>query len=88
MANPILSALLNNKLGQAGGMVQNIKTMMNAVTNAGDPNAMLNGLAAQNPQVRQVMDMVNQNGGDAKAAFYSMANQMGVDPDKILSMLR
>ena len=46
-----------------------------------------------NPQLnnktpmQQVMDYVNQNGGDPKAAFYKLAKEKGVDPNFILSML-
>lgn len=53
---------------------------------------MKNGNPAQllmnNPQMRQIMEYVQANGGDAKAAFYKKAEEMGVDPDTILSQLR
>lgn len=49
-----------------------------------NPQNMLNQTMMQNPQMKQVMDYVNQNGGDAKAAFYKLAGEMGVDPDEIL----
>ena len=41
-----------------------------------------------NPRMKQVMDYVNANGGDAQAAFYKMAKEKGVDPEEILSQLR
>lgn len=40
------------------------------------------------PQYKQVMDYVEQNGGDAKEAFYKMSNEMGVNPDEIVKALR
>ena len=58
-------------------MVQSLKAI-------GNPQMMLQ----QMPQYRQVMDYVNQNGGDAKSAFYAKAKEMGVDPDEILKVLR
>ena len=58
-------------------MVQSLKAI-------GNPQMMLQ----QMPQYRQVMEYVNQNGGDAKSAFYAKAKEMGVDPDEILKMLR
>ena len=78
MANPMMAKLMANKIGpikQAFGMAQ-------AMTN---PNAMVNQLLSQNPQVRQ---LIQQHGGDAKQAFYATCQQMGVDPESILSQLK
>ena len=58
-------------------MVQSLKAI-------GNPQMMLQ----QMPQYKQVMDYVNQNGGDAKSAFYAKAKEMGVEPDEILKVLR
>lgn len=49
---------------------------------------MLTQMASNNPQLREVMTYVNQNGGDAKKAFYQMAQQKGVNPDEILAILK
>ena len=57
------------------------KNAMNMVRN---PQAMLNQAMMNNPQMKQVMDYVSANGGDAKAAFYKLAGEMGVDPEEIL----
>ena len=86
MQNPILQTLgrsqqMPNNLGQ-------IKQMMNMVKNAGNPQAMLNQMAQNNPHVKQIMDIVSQNGGDPKKAFYQMAEQKGINPDEILNMLK
>lgn len=61
---------------------------MGMVKNAGNPQAMLNQIMQNNPQMRQVMDLVNQNGGDAQKAFYGLCEQRGVDPNQILNMLK
>ena len=66
---------LLNQILQARGMVSNPQRMVN--------QAMMN-----NPQMKQVMEYVNANGGDAKAAFYKLAGEMGVDPEEILKVLR
>jgi hypothetical protein len=42
----------------------------------------------QMPQYKEVMNYINQNGGDAKSAFYAKAKEMGVDPDEILKAMR
>lgn len=49
---------------------------------------MMNQIMANNPQYKQVMDYVKANGGDAKAAFYKMAEEKGVNPEDILNQLR
>ena len=62
--------------------------MMNMVKSAGNPQAMLQSIAQSNPQMKQVMDLVNQAGGDPRSAFYKMAQDRGIDPEQILSLLR
>ena len=65
-----------------------IAQMMNMLKNAKNPQVMLNQMCMKNPQMKQVMDYISQNGGDAKAAFYKLADEKGVNPDDILSQLR
>lgn len=48
----------------------------------------INQMAETNPQMQQVMQIVRQNGGDAKAAFYNLARQRGVDPNVVLQQLQ
>ena len=70
------------------GNLGQIKQMMGMIRNAGNPQAMLNQMMQNNPQMNQVMDLVNQHGGDAQKAFYSLCEQRGVNPDEILGMLK
>ena len=58
--------------------------MIRQIKAIGNPQMMIQ----QMPQYKQAMDYINQNGGDAQAAFYKMAKEMGVDPDEISKMLR
>ena len=75
------------RVGLPGNLGQ-IKQMMDMVKSAGNPQAMLNQMMQNNPQMKQVMDLVNQHGGDAQKAFYSLANQRGIDPNQIINLLR
>lgn len=68
--------------------LSNLKSMMNMLKTASNPSAMLNKLAQSNPAFGNAMKMVEQNGGDARAAFYEMAKQNGVDPNQILSVAK
>ena len=65
-----------------------VKQMMNMVRGASDPNAMLSMLAQSNPQMQQAMSVIQQAGGDPQQAFYSLCEQKGVDPNKILDALK
>ena len=65
-----------------------IKSMMNMVRSARNPQAMIQYMSQNNPQIKQIMDYVNMSGGDPKSAFYKMAEQKGIDPEQVLSMLR
>lgn len=81
MINPMLAALNQSR-------VTPIKSMMQMLKSAGNPQMMLQQMMSQNPQLQNVMQYVNANGGNAKEAFYKMAKEKGVNPDDILQMLR
>ena len=76
------------QLAKSNPMMSKVKQMMGMVNGAQNPNAMLNQMMSSNPQLKQIMDVVKENGGDPKTAFYSMADKMGVDPQDILNMLK
>ena len=75
------TSLPNNNL-------QQIRNMMNMMRNSNNPQALLQNMIQQNPQMRNVMNIVQQNGGDPKTAFYNLAKQKGINPDEILNMLK
>ena len=86
MAIPkILQQLNRNAINP---QLSQIKSMMQTVRSAGNPNAMMQQLLSRNPQYARVMNLVQQSGGDARTAFYKLAEQSGVDPDEILSLLK
>ena len=93
MGNPILE-LMNQGTGNTAPATtgsptiqnnfSNMFRMMNAVKN---PMAFLQNQFSQT-QIGQAMNLVKQNGGDARAAFYNLAKQKGINPDDILNQLR
>ena len=85
MSNPMLRALNQTRLS---GQIAPIRQMMQTVRNAGNPQAMLAQMMQKNPHVAQVMQLVQQSGGDAKAAFYQAAQNLGVNGDEIINMLK
>ena len=86
MAIPaILQQLSRNNMLQAA---QPVRQLMNMVRSAQNPQLMLNQLAMNNPQLKQVMDIVQKHGGDPMTAFLAEAEARGMDPNEILNMLR
>ena len=70
------------------GNIGQIKQMMQMVRSAGNPQAMVQNMAQNNPQMKQAIDFIKQNGNAPKRAFYALAQQKGVDPDEILRTLQ
>ena len=68
--------------------LQPIKQMLGMVRSASDPNAMLNMMAQSNPQLRQVLNLVQQAGGSPEKAFLTACEQRGVNPQEIIDMLK
>ena len=83
--NPMMQTLNGSKLG---GILAPIKNMMSTVTSAGNPSMMLQQLAGKNPTVKQALDIIQQNGGNAQAAFEATAKQYGASPDEIMNLLK
>lgn len=77
-ASPVPNAQ-NNQNGIASAF-----RMLQAASN---PMAYLKSLYSDS-QIGQAMNVVQQNGGDARQAFYNLAKQKGVDPNDILNQLR
>ena len=71
-----------------GGIPPQIRQMISMVKSAGNPQMMISQLMQTNPQMREVMAIVQQYGGDANKAFYAIAEQKGIDPQEILDMLK
>ena len=79
--NPMMMSMLSNRLGP-------VKQMMQAVKAAQNPALALQQMAGNNPQLQQALQLVQQSGGDPKAAFEKLARESGIDPQQILGMLK
>lgn len=69
-------------------MVGKVKEMMNMVKMSQNPQAMLNQLMMNNPQLKQAMELTQQYGNDPMKALNAVAEQMGIDPNEIMNMLK
>lgn len=61
---------------------------MNTVQMAGNPVMALQQMANNNPMIQQAMQLIQQSGGDGKAAFEKLAREQGIDPAQIMNMLK
>ena len=84
----MLGMLTQSRLSGLVGQMAPIKQMMGMVQSSGNPQMMINQILGNNPHYAQIQKLISDNGGDAKAAFYSLANQMGIDPNEVLNALR
>lgn len=83
MSNPIFS---NSNFQTTNN--NSLFGMLNMIRNSPNPDAAMQNMLLSNPQLQGVLNYINQNGGDAKTAFYNMAAQKGIDPNVILSQLK
>ena len=83
MPNPIMALL-----GRTNPAMQGISQMVKMAKASQNPQAAIQQMAQSDPRLQQVMQVIQQNGGDAKAAFYNMAKQRGVNPEDIIKQLQ
>ena len=84
----MLGVLNQSKLSGLTSRIAPIKQAMDMVRASGNPQMMMQQILSNNPNYKQIQNLIQQNGGDAKKAFYSMAEQMGIDPNEILNVLK
>ena len=80
----MLMALNQNRNTQN---MANIKSIVQMIKCAGNPQMMFQQILEQNQALKEVMAFVQNNGGDSKALFYKLAEAKGVNPDDILNQL-
>ena len=77
----------NAQANSASG-INNILSLYNALRGSANPMQMIQSLAQSNPQVKQALDYINENGGDSQSAFLKLAKDMGIDPNNITNMIK
>lgn len=87
MSNPVFTSAMPTN-DQRKLTSNSLFAIFNQIRNSPNPNQAMQQLLSNNPDYQNVMTYINQNGGDAKSAFYNLAAQKGVDPNSILSQLR
>ena len=81
----ILQQLGRSNMAQ---LAQPVRQMMSMVRTAQNPQLMLNQIVMNNPQMKQVMDLVQKHGGDPMTALRKEAEAAGINPEEIMGMLK
>ena len=76
------------QLARNNPMIARVKQMMNTVQMAQNPQLALNQMMVNNPQLKQVMDLINQNGGDIGKTVRTVAEQNGITPEDLMEFLK
>ena len=76
-------SLLNHNSPQPSGNFQQLKNLYGMMQN---PQAFLQNIARQNPQVQQAIQMCNST--SPRDVFYALCKQRNVNPDDILNQLK
>ena len=62
--------------------------MMQMFKASSNPQAFIQSMMANNPKAAEVTNLIGKHNGDAKAAFYDLAKQQGIDPEEFLKSLQ
>lgn len=74
--NPILNGMPNPNMAK-------IKNMFQAFKAAGNPQAMIQNMMKNNPNINEINKLVQTN-GSYEQAFRAKAKEMGIDPDEFI----
>lgn len=85
MGNPIFDIPNSN---QQQAQPTGLFGMLSQIRNSPDPNAAMQQMINTNPQLQNIMNYIQANGGDARTAFYNLAAQKGINPNNILNQLK
>ena len=86
--NTLYQQMTNNQSQSLQNNFKQIKQMMNMCKGASNPQQLIMNLANQNPQMKQVINLIQNSGKSPKDLFYEMAQQKGIDPNQIINMLQ
>ena len=65
-----------------------VSEMYKLIKNSKNPKSLIDYYAAANPEFKEAMNFMGQNGGSLKDVFYAMAKRKGTNPDEIISPLK
>ena len=76
------------QLAKNNPMIAQAKQMMGMLKASQNPQMLLNQMMMNNPKLKEVMDIVNQYGGDPNKALEEVSKQYGVTSQDIYDLLK
>lgn len=61
---------------------------MSMIKSMNNPQAMINMLMQNNPKMQEINGLLQQTGGDGEKAFRLKAQQMGLNPDEAVAIIK
>lgn len=86
MANPFYTqnnGMINNQANNTAFM-QQFKNIFNSLKNSQNPNALINQMIQQNPQMAQTLNMFRGQNVNYEKVFRDLCQQRGLDADFII----
>ena len=95
MPNPIMeqinngnkTAAPNNPTYQLKQQIQPAKQALRQIMSLSNPQAMMNQMLMNNPNVQQALTFIKQAGNNPQTAFMNLAKQKGVNPQEFINEL-
>lgn len=88
MALPQILQQLGMKAVQSNPNFAQIKNLMNAARGATDSEAIMQQMIANNPKYQQAYTQMKEQGESLKEVFMNRAQELGVDANEIINMLK
>lgn len=83
--NPLLSMMGGSGNNPMAAMMQAM-SVVNQIRQTGNPQAAINAMAQQNPNIKKAMDMCK--GKNPERVFKQMCQQNGMDPGQFTGMMK
>lgn len=83
--NPLLSMMGGSGNNPMAAMMQAM-SVVNQIRQTGNPQAAINAMAQQNPNIKKAMDMCK--GKNPEQIFKQMCQQNGMDPGQLTGMMK
>lgn len=83
--NPLLSMMGGSGNNPMAAMMQAM-SVVNQIRQTGNPQAAINAMSQQNPNIKKAMDMCK--GKNPEQIFKQMCQQNGIDPGQLTGMMK
>lgn len=81
--NPIINQMMGNLFAN-----NPLVNLYRTIQSARNPEAALQSMAQTNPQLGEVLKMINQNGGNAEKLYYAKCQEKNIDPNIIINQVK